>query len=241
MSNIIIERDSKLYKTFVKRILDVVCALAALVTFCWLYAIIAVLVGIKHGRPILFKQLRPGKDEKLFYLYKFRTMTNEKDSSGQLLPDEKRLTRFGEMLRATSLDELPEAFNILIGDMSLIGPRPQLVKDMVFMNEEQRKRHIVRPGLSGLAQVNGRNAISWENKLSMDLQYIDNIMLLTDIKIVFETIIKFIRKEDINQEDMATAEDYGDYLLRMGKIDIKTYEVKNKEAQNIIEAWNEKN
>ena len=161
-----------MYAKFFKRFIDILCALAAIIVFSWLYIIVAILVRIKLGSPIIFKQERPGKNEKIFKLYKFRTMTDERDENGELLPDDVRLTKFGRMLRKTSLDELPEAFNILKGDMSVIGPRPQLVRDMVFMSEEQRKRHTVRPGLSGLAQVSGRNAISWEGKLAKDLEYI---------------------------------------------------------------------
>ncbi len=152
--------------------LDLIWATLAIVVFWWLYIIIAILVKIKLGSPVIFKQQRPGLNEKIFSLYKFRTMTDERDENGKLMSDEVRLTKFGKWLRSTSLDELPEVFNIINGDMSVIGPRPQLVRDMVFMTNEQRERHSVRPGLSGLAQVNGRNSISWENKLNYDLQYI---------------------------------------------------------------------
>ena len=169
-----------LYKQFFKRFYDIVCSLLAIIVFSWLYIILVILVKCKLGRPVFFKQVRPGKKgkdgkEKLFKLYKFRTMTDEKDENGELLPDDVRLTKFGAWLRSTSLDEIPEVFNILKGDMSIIGPRPQLVRDMVFMTEEQRKRHNVRPGLSGLAQIRGRNAISWEGKLETDLEYIKKI------------------------------------------------------------------
>lgn len=225
-----------MYRHFFKRILDIVCSLLALIVFCWLYAIIAILVRVKLGSPVLFTQVRPGKKgkdgkEKLFKLYKFRTMTDEKDEDGKLLPDEVRLTKFGAWLRSTSMDELPEAINILKGDMSVIGPRPQLVRDMVFMTEEQRHRHDVKPGLSGLAQVRGRNAISWEDKLSTDLEYIKRITFIGDVKIVFETVGKFLKREDITQGDMATAEDYGDYLLRVGKVSREEYMKKQKEAK----------
>ena len=160
-----------IYEKYFKRLIDIFCSLAAIIVFCWLYAIVAILVRVKLGSQVLFKQPRPGKDEKIFNMYKFRTMTDERDENGNLLPDEVRLTKFGKALRATSLDELPEAFNILKGDMSVIGPRPQLVRDMVFMTDEQRKRHCVRPGLSGLAQVNGRNDIDWEDKLDNRRRY----------------------------------------------------------------------
>ena len=158
------KREQTVYERYIKRVLDLIWAILAIVVFWWLYIIIAILVKIKLGSPVIFKQQRPGLNEKVFSLYKFRTMTDERDENGNLMPDEVRLTKFGKWLRSTSLDELPEVFNIINGDMSVIGPRPQLVRDMVFMTEEQRERHSVRPGLSGLAQVNGRNSISWENK-----------------------------------------------------------------------------
>ena len=228
-----------MYRQVFKRILDIICALLALTVFCWLYIIIAVLVRIKLGSPVLFKQIRPGmkgKDgrEKLFTLYKFRTMTDEKDADGNLLPDEVRLTKFGALLRSTSLDELPEAINILKGDMSVIGPRPQLVRDMVFMTEEQRRRHDVRPGLSGLAQVRGRNAISWENKLAADLEYIEHITFFEDVKIVMQTIGKFLKREGITEEGEATARDFGDYLLEEGIIEKAEYDTKQNEAKELI-------
>ena len=181
-------RREGIYQRYIKRLLDIVCALLAMIVFCWLYAILAVLVRVKLGSPVLFTQPRPGKDEKIFKLYKFRTMTDARDGQGNLLPDEVRLTPFGRALRSTSLDELPEAINILKGDMSVIGPRPQLVRDMVFMTPEQRQRHTVRPGLSGLAQTRGRNALSWDGKLSTDLEYIQNVTFLGDLKIIFDTV-----------------------------------------------------
>jgi lipopolysaccharide/colanic/teichoic acid biosynthesis glycosyltransferase len=161
-------------------------------------------------------------------------MTNEKDSQGNLLPDEDRLTAYGEFLRKTSLDELPELLNILKGDMAVIGPRPQLVRDMVFMTTEQRARHDVRPGLSGLAQINGRNCIEWEDKLNYDLEYIKNISLKEDIKIIFTTVIKVFKTESISYEGMATAEDFGDYLLRIKKIDKETYDKNQLLAKELI-------
>ena len=168
----ILERKLGFYEKYTKRILDIICSTLAIIVFSWLYVIIVILVRLKLGSPIIFKQPRPGLinpktgREQIFYMYKFRTMTDEKDESGKLKPDTERLTPFRKKLRGTSLDELPEVFNILKGDMSIIGPRPQLVRDMVFMTDEQRMRHTARPGLSGLAQVMGRNAISWEDKLS---------------------------------------------------------------------------
>ena len=229
-----------MYRHFFKRFFDIVCALLALIVFCWLYAIIAILVRKKLGSPVLFKQVRPGmKDkngqEKLFKLYKFRTMTDEKDADGKLLPDAIRLTKFGAWLRSTSLDELPEAINILKGDMSVIGPRPQLVRDMVFMTEEQRKRHNVRPGLSGLAQVRGRNAISWEGKLATDLEYIKHITFLGDVKIVFQTVRKFLKREDIVREGTVSDMDYGDVLLNDGKVSREVYQLKQEEALSLLE------
>lgn len=232
--------NSHLYENHLKRGFDVFCSLMAIICFGWLYIIVAVLVKIKLGSPVIFKQPRPGKDGKIFNMYKFRTMTDEKDEEGNLLPDEVRLTSFGKKLRATSLDELPEAFNILKGDMSIIGPRPQLVRDMVFMTEEQKKRHAVRPGLSGLAQIKGRNDIDWEDKLNWDLKYIKKITFLGDLRIIFETVIKaFVKQEGITDGDMATAEDYGDYLLHNGKVSQKEYDEKQEEAKRLLD--NEEN
>ena len=224
-----------MYQRFLKRPVDIFFSLLAIVVFCWLYLLVAILVKVKLGSPVLFKQPRPGKDEKIFHLYKFRTMTDERDENGELLPDDIRLTKFGRLLRNTSLDELPEVFNILKGDMSIIGPRPQLVRDMVFMTEEQRKRHSVRPGLSGLAQVKGRNGITWEQKLSYDLEYIKKITFLSDAKIVFMTVWSaFVKQEGISQEGMDTAEDFGDYLLSNGKIDQTLYLERQEEAKELL-------
>ena len=233
------------YEKYIKRGMDVVCATAAIVCFSPLYLGVAALVKIKLGSPVLFTQDRPGligKDgkENIFKMYKFRTMTDEKDEDGNLLPDEVRLTKFGKWLRSTSLDELPEAFNILNGTMSVVGPRPQLVRDMVFMTPEQRMRHTAKPGLSGLAQVNGRNAISWEDKLEWDQKYIKKVSLFEDIKIILQTVEKaFIKQEGITEEDMATAEDMGDYLLKTGKIEEEEYKEKQTEAKMIINSENE--
>lgn len=200
------------YEKFIKRPLDVVCALLAIVVFCWLYAIVAILVRAKLGSPVLFKQERPGKDEKIFKLYKFRTMTDERDENGELLPDDIRLTKFGKFLRKTSLDELPEAFNILKGDMSVVGPRPLLTKYLPYYNEEQKHRHDVRPGLSGLAQVNGRNACSWDEKFDYDIEYVKKITLIIDIKIIFKTVFKsFFKQEGISSATSATMEDFTEY------------------------------
>lgn len=234
------ERKQGIYERYVKRILDIVCALAALIVFCWLYAILAILVRIKLGSPVLFTQPRPGKDEKIFKLYKFRSMTDARDENGNLLPDEIRLTSFGKALRATSLDELPEAINILRGDMSVIGPRPQLVRDMVFMTPEQRLRHTVRPGLSGLAQTRGRNAISWDGKLATDLEYIQHVTFLGDVKIILDTVkqVFFHQKglEDSDVDEVEITDDFGDYLLKAGRVDKEEYERKQAEARGLLSA-----
>lgn len=186
-----------LYERYLKRPLDFFCGLAAVIVFGWLYIIVAILVRIKLGSPILFTQDRPGKNEKIFKLYKFRTMTDTRDENGNLLPDEVRLTKFGKLLRATSLDELPEAFNIIKGDMSIIGPRPLLVSYLPWYTEQEKHRHDVRPGLSGLAQVNGRNFIDWDHRLAFDIQYVKRITFVGDISIILQTVLKFVKKQDI--------------------------------------------
>lgn len=198
-----------LYERFFKRAVDVFCSLMALLVFWWLYVIVAVLVRVKLGSPVLFTQDRPGKDEKIFKLYKFRTMTDARDENGNLLPDDVRLTKFGKLLRSTSLDELPEVFNILKGDMSIIGPRPLLVKYLPLYNEEQKRRHEVRPGLSGYAQVNGRNSVTWEEKFRMDVEYVDHVTFVGDVKIILGTVLKaFVKREGINSETAATMEEF---------------------------------
>ena len=233
-------RKMSFYEKYVKRSVDVICATGAIVVFSPLYLGVAILVKTKLGSPVLFTQDRPGLigpdgKETVFKMYKFRTMTDERDENGELLPDDVRLTKFGKWLRNTSLDELPEAFNILNGTMSIIGPRPQLVRDMVIMSDEQRMRHTAKPGLSGLAQINGRNSISWEDKINWDLKYIQKISFLEDMRIIFSTVKKaFIKQEGITQDDMATAEDYGDYLLRTEKVDKVEYDDKQKQAKRIL-------
>lgn len=230
-----VRRKRTIYERFVKRPLDIICALLAIICFCWLYAIVAILVKIKLGSPVLFKQMRPGFNEEIFPLYKFRTMIDERDKNGELLPDEIRLTKFGKWLRSTSLDELPEVFNILNGTMSVIGPRPQLVRDMVFMSDRQRMRHKVKPGLSGLAQVNGRNGISWEEKLEWDLKYIEKITLIGDLRIIGQTVMKaFIKQEGVVREGTASDMDFGDWLLYEGKVSKQEYEKKQVEAKRIL-------
>lgn len=237
-------RKMGFYEKYVKRTVDVVCATGAIVVFSPLYLGLSILVKTKLGSPVLFTQDRPGLispdgKETVFKMYKFRSMTDERDENGELLPDEVRLTKFGKWLRNTSLDELPEAFNILNGTMSVIGPRPQLVRDMTFMSKEQRRRHTAKPGLSGLAQVNGRNAISWEDKLNWDLKYINKVSLIEDIKIILYTVKKaFIKQEGITQDDMATSEDFGDYLLRTEKVSIDEYNKKQEEAKEILNITN---
>lgn len=233
-------RKMGFYEKYVKRAIDVVCAIGAIVVFSPIYIGVAILVKTKLGSPVLFTQDRPGIVDKngketIFKMYKFRTMTDERDENGGLLPDEVRLTKFGAWLRNTSLDELPEAFNILNGTMSVIGPRPQLVRDMTFMTKEQRARHTAKPGLSGLAQVNGRNGISWEDKINLDLKYIEKVGFFEDVKIVIETVKKaLIKREGITQDDMATAEDLGDYLLRTEKVIEKEYTEKQTQAKKIL-------
>jgi lipopolysaccharide/colanic/teichoic acid biosynthesis glycosyltransferase len=223
-----------MYQKFWKRFLDFSLSLVALVVLSPVLLVLTVVGAVvMRGNPF-FTQIRPGKDEKLFRLVKFRSMSNLRDRDGNLLPDEKRLTPYGKFIRATSLDELPELVNILVGDMSIVGPRPQLVRDMVFMTPRQRRRHSVRQGLTGLAQCNGRNGISWEKKLEYDLQYIEKITFLGDLKILLKTVRSVLVREGINEEDAATAEDFGDYLLRTGKITPAEYRQKQSEAADCL-------
>lgn len=189
-----------MYAKYFKRAIDIFCALAAIIVFSWLYIIVALLVRFKLGSPVIFKQPRPGKDEKIFTLYKFRTMTDERDENGNLLPDDIRLTKFGKLLRSTSLDELPEAFNILFGHMSVVGPRPLLVEYLEWYNENEKKRHNVRPGLTGWAQVNGRNSVDWETRFGYDVEYVENITFCMDFKILLMTIKKFIARSDVAED-----------------------------------------
>lgn len=202
------------YALFFKRLIDIVASLVVLILFCWLYAIIAILVRIKLGLPVLFKQDRPGKidpktgKERIFRLYKFRTMNDERDENGELLPDSVRLTPFGSWMRRTSLDETPELFNILKGDMSLIGPRPLLVRYLDRYNEEQHHRHDVRPGLTGYAQAHGRNSVSWEDKFAMDVWYTKNVTFINDVKIILDTIKTVLTHEGISSETSATMEEF---------------------------------
>jgi undecaprenyl phosphate N,N'-diacetylbacillosamine 1-phosphate transferase len=201
-------RKYSLYERYIKRFLDIVLSFIGIIVLSPVLAAVAAMIKVKLGSPVIFKQDRPGLNEKIFTLYKFRTMTDEKDENGELLPNHMRLTKLGRILRATSLDELPELFNILRGDMSFIGPRPLLVEYLPLYNNEQRRRHHVRPGLSGLAQINGRNAISWEEKFRYDIEYVDNISLLLDLKIFIQTILKVFKKEGINKSETVTMEKF---------------------------------
>lgn len=199
--------EGKLYYK-IKRIFDFIISLTAFIVFSPIILIVAILVYIKLGSPVLFKQDRPGKDGKIFKMYKFRTMLDSYDKFGQALPDEERLTKFGKILRSTSLDELPELINVIKGDMSLVGPRPLLVEYLELYSEEQSKRHNVRPGITGWAQVNGRNSISWNEKLKLDVDYVNNLSLFLDIKILFLTVYKVFKRDGINQEGNVTIEKF---------------------------------
>lgn len=200
-----------MYAKYIKRILDLILSLMALILLMPLMIIIGILVRINLGSPIIFKQKRPGKNEKIFTLYKFRTMTDKRDIDGNLLPDEYRLTKFGKFLRSTSLDELPELINIIKGDMAIVGPRPLLVEYLPYYTEEEKHRHDVRPGLTGLAQVNGRNALQWEERFSFDLQYKKNVSFKEDFKIILMTIKKVLKKENIVVRGTAKTKDFDDY------------------------------
>jgi lipopolysaccharide/colanic/teichoic acid biosynthesis glycosyltransferase len=201
-----VEPSKGIYRRFLKRPMDLILSLMAIIVLSPVLIIVAVLVRFKLGSPMFFKQKRPGLNEKIFTMYKFRTMTDEKDENGELLPDSVRLTKFGRMLRSTSLDELPELFNILKGDMSIVGPRPLLIQYLELYNDHQKRRHEVRPGLSGHAQVNGRNAISWEDKFNLDVEYVDNVSFIGDWKIIFLTLKKVFVKEGINSDTSVTME-----------------------------------
>lgn len=196
------------YRKYGKRIFDLCLSIPAFIVLSPVMGVTAILVAVKLGRPVLFTQERPGYREKIFKMYKFRSMTDERDQNGKLMPDEVRLTPFGEWLRSTSLDELPELLNILKGDMSLVGPRPLLVQYLPLYNKRQHKRHNVRPGITGLAQINGRNSISWEEKFEYDVQYVEKISFYEDIRILFETVFKVFKREGINSENSATMEDF---------------------------------
>ena len=229
-----------MYAKFFKRVIDFVLSLMALIVLSPVLLILILIGAIAmRGNPF-FVQPRPGKkdkngQEKIFKLLKFRTMDNRKDKDGNLLPDDVRLNRYGQVLRSTSLDELPELINILIGDMSIVGPRPQLVRDMVFMTENQRRRHDVCPGLTGYAQVNGRNNITWEQKFEYDLQYIDNgITLINDVKIILQTVGKVLKRSDTVREGTVSDMDFGDWLMAEGKVEKHEYDTKQAEAKKLL-------
>lgn len=230
-----------MYAKFFKRLLDFTLSLISITVFSPLLLILTIIgTFAMRGNPF-FLQPRPGKikkrsgKEKIFKLIKFRTMSNKRDENGNLLPDEVRLNRYGKFLRSTSLDELPELFNILVGNMAVVGPRPQLVRDMVFMNEEQRRRHEVRPGLTGLAQVNGRNNITWEQKFEYDLQYIDEgITFMGDVKIILQTVGKVLKRSDTVREGTVSDMDFGDWLMMEGKVTKEEYEEKQIEARELL-------
>ena len=200
-----------MYRKWIKRLLDIIISGAGLLILSPLLLILWILVRCKLGSPVLFTQERPGRKEKIFKLYKFRTMTDARDEKGELLPDEVRLTRFGKLLRSTSLDELPELFNIFKGDMSLIGPRPLLVRYLPYYTKEERRRHDVRPGLTGLAQVNGRNALGWEVRFAYDIEYVDHLTFLMDLKIIGMTVYKVLKRSDTLSGDQQTVEDFDKY------------------------------
>ena len=208
-----------IYSVFIKRLLDIIISTIILVIFSWLYIILAILVRVKLGSPVLFKQPRPGKDEKIFNMYKFRTMTDERDENGDLLPDEDRLPDFGKKLRSSSLDELPEFLNILKGDMSFIGPRPLLVKYLPYYNQRERLRHTVRPGLTGYAQTHGRNAISWEKKFEYDIWYVEHLSFITDVKVVIDTVKTVLLHDGVV---LNALEDFDEYRKHQQNTDNKT-------------------
>ena len=223
-----------MYAKCFKRVIDFTLSLCALIVLSPILLILTILGAIKMKGNPFFTQPRPGKDERIFKLIKFRSMTCETDENGNPLPDEVRLTKYGKILRSTSLDELPELLNILVGDMSIVGPRPQLVRDMVFMTAEQRKRHGVRPGLTGLAQANGRNNITWEKKIEFDLEYIKNITFLGDVKIILLTVLKVLKRSDVVREGTVSDMDLGDYLLNKGKVSKADYDAKQVEARMLL-------
>ncbi len=229
-----------MYAKFFKRLIDLFLSVLALIVLSPILLVLMIVGAIvMKGNPF-FKQPRPGKKgkdgkEKIFYLLKLRTMSNARGADGELLPDDQRLGKYGKFIRSTSLDELPSLINIAAGHLSIVGPRPQLVRDMTFMSAEQRRRHDVRPGLTGLAQVNGRNNITWEQKFEYDLQYIDQgITFIGDIKIIFQTVGKVLKRSDTVREGTVSDMDFGDWLMKEGKVDQKTYDEKQAEAKELL-------
>ena len=202
--------EQKIYKKYLKRVVDLVTSLIFFICFFWLYILLALLVKLKLGSPVIFKQERPGLNEKIFTMYKFRTMTDEKDKNGNLLPDKDRLTKFGRFLRSTSLDEIPELWNVLKGEMSLVGPRPLLVSYLSKYNKYEKRRHEVRPGITGWAQINGRNNTTWADRFKNDIYYVENLSFMLDIKIIIQTFLKVVRRKDINQSENVTMENFLD-------------------------------
>lgn len=237
---LIIILSAVLYRVFFKRFYDVVLSGLAIIVLSPILLILIIVGAIKMKGNPFFTQLRPGKinkrtgKEKIFRLIKFRTMTCEKDKEGNLLPDEKRLTKYGKILRSTSLDELPELFNIFVGRMSIVGPRPQLVRDMIFMDEKQRTRHSVRPGLTGLAQINGRNNITWIDKFEWDLKYINKVTLWKDLAIILGSVVKVLKRSDIEREGTVSDMDFGDWLLKENMISEQEYQEKAEQAKLIL-------
>ena len=230
-----------MYAHFFKRAIDLILSLIALLVLSPILLLLTVIGAIAMGGNPFFTQMRPGKiskktgKEKIFRLIKFRTMSNKRDKDGNLLPDDVRLNKYGRILRSTSLDELPELINIFKGDMAIVGPRPQLVRDMTFMSDEQRRRHTVRPGLTGLAQVNGRNNITWEQKFEYDLQYVEKgITFFRDLKIIFSTVGKVLKRSDTVREGTVSDMDFGDWLLAEGKVDDETYQLKQQAARELL-------
>lgn len=223
-----------MYANYIKRMMDFLLALVCLLLLSPVFLVLSISGAIfMKGNPF-YIQYRPGKDERIFPMIKFRSMTCETDDDGNDLPDEQRMTKYGHFIRATSLDELPELVNILIGQMSFVGPRPQLVKDMVFMSDRHRRRHSVRPGLTGLAQVSGRNALRWENKLELDLRYLDNISFFGDFQITLKTVKLVLFGGEAGEKETDIADDYGDFLLKKGEIDESTHREKLEEAKKLL-------
>ncbi len=223
-----------MYSKYLKRVIDFLLSLIATVILSPLILVLAIIGSIIYKGNPFFTQFRPGKDGKIFKIVKFRSMTNKRNKNGELLSDDERLNSYGKFLRLSSLDELPSLVNILAGEMAIVGPRPQLVKDMVFMTEEQKKRHTVRPGLTGLAQCSGRNNMTWERKFEYDLEYIEKITFWNDFKIVVKTFFKVIERDGVNEEGMTTSLDFGDWLLKEGKLEKADYEKGQTVAKELM-------